>query len=206
MDDRQPHGSIDRPITRQCTATSKRSGTQCRKHAMRGRTVCLAHGGRTPRGAASPNFKTGRYSRSLPGHLVAAYEQVLHDPALMSLRDEIALTDAMIGETLSQITEEMPWAKERKIFAQVRRLIEQRRKLVESEVRHIVLAREVMTADEALALVRAMIAIVSTYLPDPQIQAAIAENLHALISSQSTEAPLGAHRFGGHRDSAGSSP
>lgn len=195
MDDRHPHGSIDRSITRQCTATSKRSGKQCRKHAMRGRTVCLAHGGRTPRGAASPHFKTGRYSRSLPGHLVAAYEQALHDPTLMSLRDEIALVDAMIEETLSQITEDMPWAKERRLFAQVRRLIEQRRKLVESEVRHIVLAREVMTVDEALALVRAMIMIVSHYVPDPKARAAIAEELHALMSSQSTEAPLGAHRF-----------
>ncbi len=195
MDHQQPHGSIDQPITRQCTARSKRSGEQCRKHAMRGRTVCLAHGGKTPRGATSPHFKTGRYSRSLPGHLVAAYEQALHDPTLMSLRDEIALTDALIGETLSQLTEEMPWAKERKIFNQVLRLSEQRRKLVESEVRHIVLAREVMTTDEAMALVRAMVAIVSNYLPDPNDRAAIAEELHALINSQSNETPLGASSF-----------
>jgi translation elongation factor EF-G len=162
---------------------------------MRGRTTCLAHGGKTPRGAASPHFKTGRYSRSLPGHLVAAYEQALQDPTLMSLRDEIALTDALIDETLSQLTEEMPWAKERKIFNQVLRLSEQRRKLVESEVRHIVLAREVMTTDEAMALVRAMVAIVTNYLPDPNDRAAIAEELHALISSQSTETPLGASSF-----------
>ncbi len=71
LDAREPHGSADRVITRQCTATSKRSGNQCQKHAMRGRTVCLAHGGKTPRGTASPHFKTGRYSRSLPGHLAA---------------------------------------------------------------------------------------------------------------------------------------
>jgi hypothetical protein len=67
--------------------------------------------------------------------LVAAYEQALHDPTLISLRDEIALTDALIGETLSQLREGMPWAKQRKIFNQVLRLSEQRRKLVESEVR-----------------------------------------------------------------------
>ena len=162
---------------------------------MRGRDVCLAHGGKTPRGVASPHFKTGRYSRSLPGHLVTAYEQALRDPTLMSLRDEIALTDVMIGETLSLITEDMPWAKERKVFNQVRQLVEQRRKLVDSEVRHIVLAREVMTTDEAMALVRAMVAIVITYLPNAQDQAAIIEDLHALLSRQRHDTPLGASMY-----------
>jgi hypothetical protein len=195
MDNEQPHGSTDQTITRQCTAGSKRSGEQCRKHAMRGRTVCLAHGGKTPRGVASPHFRTGRYSRSLPGHLVAAYERALHDPMLLSLRDEIALTDTMIAETLSELTDDMPWAKTRKIFHQVTRLIDQRRKLVEAEVRHIVLAREVMTTDEAMALVGAMVAIVTTYLPDPNDRAAIAEELHALISSPRPETPLGTHHY-----------
>ena len=30
-----------------CKARSKRSGVQCRKAAMKGKTVCLAHGGRS---------------------------------------------------------------------------------------------------------------------------------------------------------------
>jgi hypothetical protein len=143
---------------------------------MRGRTVCLAHGGKTPRGATSPHFKTGRYSRSLPGHLVAAYEQALQDPTLMSLRDEIALTDAMISELLRQLDDDDSDAKYRRVFRQIMPLIEQRRRLVESEVRHIVLAREVMTTDEAMALVRAMVAIVTNYLPGPNDRAASPRN------------------------------
>jgi hypothetical protein len=64
MDHQGPHGSNDEDeITRQCTATSKRSGQRCRKHAMRGRNVCLAHGGRTPLGFGSPHWKTGLHSR-----------------------------------------------------------------------------------------------------------------------------------------------
>lgn len=58
-----PEAAI-KTITRQCAATSKRSGKRCRKHAMRGRTVCLAHGGRTPIGMSSPHWKTGIYSRN----------------------------------------------------------------------------------------------------------------------------------------------
>lgn len=116
---------------------------------MRGRSTCLAHGGKTPRGAASPHFKTGRYSRSLPGHLAAAYEQALNDPKLFSLRDEMALTDAMISEVLRQLGDDDADAKYRHVFRQIMPLIEQRRRLVESEVRHIVLTREMLTAEEA---------------------------------------------------------
>jgi hypothetical protein len=191
----QPHGSTEPPITRQCTATSKRSGQRCRKSAMRGRTVCLAHGGRTPRGAASPHFKTGRYSRSLPGHLVAAYERALADPTLLSLRDEVALTDAMIAELLGQLDDHSPDTKYRRVFRQIGRLIERRRRLVETEVRHIVLAREMLTAEEALTLVESIVAIMTRYLPDPTERQRIAEEIHALISTQESEIPLSARNY-----------
>ncbi|MGI8403704.1 MAG: hypothetical protein ACR2OE_02845 [Thermomicrobiales bacterium] len=163
---------------------------------MRGRNVCLAHGGKTPRGAASPHFKTGRYSRSLPGRLVAAYEEALNDPRLLSLRDDIALTDAMLMETLSQLDDDTPATKERRVFREVRKLIEQRRRLVEAEVKHIVLAREIITTEEAMSLMRAVVAIVTRYLPDPKDRVAIAEELHALISTNGPEIPLGAHCYG----------
>lgn len=193
MDDQQPHGSNDEAITGQCEATSKRSGERCRKHAMRGRNVCLAHGGKTPRGAASPHFKTGRHSRSLPGRLLATYEVALRDPRLLSLRDDIALIDTMLMETLSQLDDDTPTTKERCVFRNVGKLIEQRRRLVESEVKHIVLAREMMTAEEAMSLMHAVVAIVTHYLPDPKEQAAVAEELHALISTNGPEMPLGTH-------------
>ncbi len=62
----ETHDPPETVIPRQCTATSKRSGVRCRKTAMKARTVCLAHGGRTPRGVASPHLKHGRYSKALP--------------------------------------------------------------------------------------------------------------------------------------------
>lgn len=195
MNDRQPHESNDGGITRQCTATSKRSGERCRKHAMRGRNVCMSHGGKTPRGAASPHFKSGRYSRSLPGHLIATYERALNDPRLLSLRDDIALIDVLIGETISQLDDDMPLTKERRIWREVRKLVQERTRLVEAEVKHIVLAREVMTAEEALALVGAIVEIVGRYLPDPKARMAIAEELSALIDTNGSETPVGAHSY-----------
>lgn len=183
MDDQHPHGSNAPAITRQCTATSKRSGNQCRKPAMKGRTVCLAHGGRTPRGVASPHFKTGRHSRSLPGHLVADYERALNDPKLLSLRDEIALNEAMLVTVLHQLGDDpnQP-ARDRRLFRQIMRHIDLKRRLVESEVRHMVLAREMMPAEAVMALVQSMTEIVKRYVPDPKDRQAVAEELHALIS------------------------
>ena len=158
---------------------------------MRGHTVCLAHGGKTPRGAASPHFTTGRYSRSLPGHLVAAYERARADPTLRSLRDELALVDAMIADHLHQLADDSPEATYRRVFRRIRPLIEQRRRLVEAEVRHTVLAREVLTAAEAIALLEAVIAVVVRYLPNPHDRQAIAEEIHALIDGPEA-APRGA--------------
>ena len=196
MDDQHPHGSNAPAITRQCTATSKRSGNQCRKPAMRGRTVCLAHGGRTPRGVASPHFKTGRHSRSLPGHLVADYERALNDPKLLSLRDEIALNEAMLVTVLHQLGDDpnQP-ARDRRLFRQIMRHIDLKRRLVETEVRHIVLAREMLTAEEAFALMRAVLGVVTHYLPDPADRAAITEEITALISMNGPETPIGAHHY-----------
>jgi hypothetical protein len=65
VDDRQPLGSIDRLITRQCAAPSKRSKQRCRKPAMRGRTVCLAHGGHHSRGGVAA-FERARADPTLP--------------------------------------------------------------------------------------------------------------------------------------------
>lgn len=87
---------------RQCTATSKRTGKRCRARAMNGRNVCYFHGGMTPRGVASPHFKTGRYSKYLPDKLAEKYQLAQGDPELLGLRDDIALIDARTAELLKQ--------------------------------------------------------------------------------------------------------
>lgn len=58
------------------------------------------HGGKTPRGMESPNFKTGRYSKDAPARLNARYLAGLEDPELTSLRDEIAMVDARTSDLL----------------------------------------------------------------------------------------------------------
>lgn len=151
---------------------------------MRGRTTCLAHGGRTPRGVASPNFRTGRHSRSLPGQLLADYDRATHDPRLLSLRDEIALTGTLLADVLRQFGDAPDPAHDRDLRRQAMDLIDARRVLVEAEARHLVRAREVLTAEQAMTLVATMVEAVKRRVPDPATRQAIAEDLGGLVTGE----------------------
>lgn len=84
----------------QCTARSKQSGERCKKDAVGGFTVCHIHGGKTPVGIASPNFKTGAHSKHLPQNMFKTYQDMINNPDLLSVRSDVALIDAMIAAKL----------------------------------------------------------------------------------------------------------
>jgi hypothetical protein len=90
-------------ILMQCKAKSKQSGQQCKRHAVPGREVCPMHGGKTPRGFALPQTKTGRWSQDLPTRLSSLYSHIETDDSLLSLRDDIRLIDAMIRDKFSKL-------------------------------------------------------------------------------------------------------
>lgn len=87
----------------QCQAKAKRTGEQCQRAAVAGKRVCTVHGGLTPGGIASPNFKTGRYSKYLPDKLAGRYETAVNDPGLLELNHEIALLDSRLSSLLERI-------------------------------------------------------------------------------------------------------
>jgi hypothetical protein len=86
---------------RRCTAKSKTTGQQCRQSALTGSTKCHYHGGATPRGEASPHWRSGRHARHLPERLLARYAEAEADPKMLEQRDELALIDARIADLLS---------------------------------------------------------------------------------------------------------
>lgn len=53
---------LDVPADRQCGATT-RDGDACKNWAMRGRTRCRMHGGKSRRGMAAPRYQHGFYSQ-----------------------------------------------------------------------------------------------------------------------------------------------
>jgi len=87
----------------QCTAKSKRTGQQCQQNAMKGSTKCFHHGGSTPKGMASPHFKTGRYSKYLPKRLLEDFANALGDQDLLALSSEISLLDARLGDLIRRV-------------------------------------------------------------------------------------------------------
>src|SRR5689334_1272270 len=64
---------------------------------------CRIHGGLQPQGIARPGFKTGRYSKYLPARLAGRYEEAASDPELLALKDDIALLDTRIAQTVSAL-------------------------------------------------------------------------------------------------------
>ena len=80
----------------------KRDGGSCSQPAMvNGR--CKMHGGKSLSGIASPVLTTGKHSKHLPTRLIASYEERRSDPDLVAVSDELALTDARIGELLGRV-------------------------------------------------------------------------------------------------------
>jgi hypothetical protein len=65
--------------------------------------VCYMHGGPTPAGLSSPNFKTGKYSRYkiVSSELNAQLLEARNDPRPLVLRDDIDLIVARINELFS---------------------------------------------------------------------------------------------------------
>jgi hypothetical protein len=64
---------------------------------------CRMHGGATPKGVASPHFKTGRYSTAMPKRMRQRYEDSLANPDLRRLDDEIALIESRILDLLQRV-------------------------------------------------------------------------------------------------------
>lgn len=87
----------------QCDAKSKQSGKQCKRNASHGSTKCAIHGGKSLRGIASANFKTGRYSKHLPVGLLDAYQDAINDPELLSVRGDIHLIDTLLLSKLQNL-------------------------------------------------------------------------------------------------------
>lgn len=136
---------------------------------------CRMHGGTQPIGPASPNYKHGRYSKILPEALRAGYEAALADPKLLHLDEEIALIDARIGQRLSGNPSSEAWGD-------LGKLIDRRQRLVESERKRLEEAGQLLTTEQAMALVAALIQIIHRHVTDRGMLSAITTEIRALTS------------------------
>lgn len=93
------HSHLNKP---RCQAWSPRQARQCMAIAMPN-GKCRVHGGGSPTGIAAPNYKHGKYSKTLPRRLIENYEIARGDPEYLKLQDEISLLDSRLLELTGSI-------------------------------------------------------------------------------------------------------
>jgi hypothetical protein len=103
-----PEGTRRGPCLRPSCAGGRCPSFEGRPHMSRivnpdnGR--CKVHGGRSLAGIAAPAFRGRGYSGALPTHLVRDYEAIRADPELTSLKEQIAVTDAMLRDSIRRLS------------------------------------------------------------------------------------------------------
>lgn len=185
------------------------------------------HGGNNVLGTASGTFKNGRYSKHLPTRLAARYHEAQADPALLALREEIALADARLADLLARVdTGESGalWRQLREAAAktpadlaamadlivrgaadyaawdEVGRVLDQRRRLVESERKRLVEAQQMLSAEQAMVLLAVVTDTIRRHIHDRDVLAAISADIGRLVALPAGQRPDGP---GGHADANG---
>ncbi len=102
----EPPRALSAPLASgaaRCAGTSRSTGEQCRLPAEDGTPWCKFHGAHANRGLASPTYKHGKYSAFLPSRMVEHYEAALNDDDLLSLTNELALTDTILADYIRRL-------------------------------------------------------------------------------------------------------
>jgi hypothetical protein len=94
----------DAPVPGKCGAKLRKSdpARYCTMNPITGRGRCKFHGGATPRGVAHPRYAGRAYSRDLPTKYADRMRNADEDTDLVSLKAELSLLDARMGELLGK--------------------------------------------------------------------------------------------------------
>ena len=147
------------PVTKEkrtCGAKT-RAGTPCKASSMpNGR--CYHHGGPTPKGRNSPNWKHGRYSKYIPSNLQDRYIAAVTDPELLSHDGEIALLQSRLSSLLEKISSApdsgATWKELRSQMSKFDKSQRQAQKLEEGAEQEKYLTSAAMALDELRLMVR----------------------------------------------------
>lgn len=87
-----------------CSAKSKRSGVKCKNAAVTDSDKCRIHGGKSPKGMASPHFKSGQFSKLdyLPKKLAGRIEKIYGDQ-LVNLEQSIEIQKTLETRYLEKL-------------------------------------------------------------------------------------------------------
>lgn len=89
-------------IKKRCGAKT-RTGAICKSWPIRKSNRCRMHGGQSPGGIASPLYRTGRYSKYIPGNMAETYEEILREKDPLSLTGDAVLLRLFLVQDLKQM-------------------------------------------------------------------------------------------------------
>lgn len=113
-----------------CAAKAKSTGKRCKNDAMPGMRVCGIHGGKTPKGEASPHFKHGKFSKYMPERLKQRFEEAEQDTQTGILQRNISIRDALLVDRLKSL-DGLPDSS--KAWETMRKLIDDQKKAFKNE-------------------------------------------------------------------------
>ena len=117
----------------------------------------------------------------MPKRLRAHFEASLRDKTLGSLREDIALADALLLDALSKL-EGQTGEKFIAARADVLALLEQKRKLTDSEAQRLKDAHQTISIAQALAAMTALVNVVVQHVHDPHVIVLVREEFQRLTS------------------------
>jgi hypothetical protein len=150
---------------------------------------CRLHGGKTPGGIASPNWKHGHYSKHVPNGLRRDYEQAVADPELLSIEDLVAAQRARLCEifrTMSESVREGADAKEdyRALWADARELMQEITKSTACAWKRLTAIDGLVTVPDVVNLMHAFLTCVRERVNDRTVLQALQTDWNRLVGAQ----------------------
>lgn len=164
-----------------CGAKLRKKDATCRRPPMaNGR--CRLHGGATPKGEASANFKHGRYSAVFQGKLAEKFGAHAADEKPLDLLPELAIQRTMLAGFVEKIS-----AKRRSLTARDAKSVSELATDVVRTAAQIAKVRneEALTVAELRFIKQGMMMLLEKYVPDPDRQRNFIAELGALLPERS---------------------
>jgi len=87
---------------RRCQAWSRTKGCQCAMSPSPSMDVCRFHGGHSAMGPAASGYRHGMHSKLLPHDVRRKYEEVMNDPRLANLNENLAIITLELQKELGE--------------------------------------------------------------------------------------------------------
>lgn len=161
-----------------CGAKLRGKDRTCRKSPMaNGR--CRLHGGATPMGPDSANYKHGRYARVFQGKLAEKFDNALSDNKPLDTLPELAVQRTLLSQYVEQVSK-----RDRVARADLQNISALAQDVVRSAAMIVKNRNDTaLTIAEIRFIQAGMLRLMEKYVPDPDRRRNFIEELRGLLPS-----------------------